>query len=370
MVEIHEINLRSNHLSLTLHEILVLVLKYSISLHDDCKTKNDLNVGLAEVIAANNRSFNNPKGPIQKCDHHKKHFYDGDKNLKNSIDIEKLDIQVLVILLRTKFIYTPSNKSVLEPSIFLTHRCCKGCKHDKCLCGKEIDTKESCKNNKANCGYDVCLNNFCKFPEDWRCSVDCKHLPKGCTKGTNPSDSPECSESIKAGKTTRCMKMGCPCRSSAKCDFIIIRRFIDVAAFFRNCISHTTYSDWCDLENGNPALEEFPLSKTWREVWDVVNKASLDCLKVLHSVKFIKIDDYKDYEMKLRISLKEDQKYLVPIVEANEMKHELQKLTLGNFNSYLSEDVAAIIFGNCEILQDEILNLNENLPLSSIRKYF
>lgn len=308
MVKIHEISIRANHLSLTLHEILVHVLKYSISLHDACKTKSDLSVGLAEVIAANVQDFGKKKS-IQNNDFHKKHFYDAGGNLKGSIEIEKLDVSVLLILLRTKFIFAPKSTN----SLYIKHQCCSKCNHDKCFCGDKANPETSCK-KKANCGYVNCTSNSCKFSVDWRCSIDCKHKEKSCSQGLNPAESLECSKSIISGKTTKCMKMGCVCCSSTKCGYIIVKRFVDVAAFFRNCISHITYDDCCDLEAGKPALEEFPLSTTWREVWDVVSKASLDCLKVLYNGGFIEIDDHKDYERRMMNSLLEKQNYLLNVV--------------------------------------------------------
>ena len=86
--------------------------------------------------------------------------------------------------------------------------------------------------------------------------------------------------------------MGCACRSSTKCGYLIVKRFVDVAAFFRNCISHEAPNKGCDKDK-EPTFWDFPLSTTWREVWDVVNKASLDCLKVLYNGGFIEIDDHK-----------------------------------------------------------------------------
>ena len=77
--KVHEIKIRSNHLLLTLHEIFILVLKYSISLHDACKNKIDFNVGLAEVIAANIQNFRKKKS-IQDKANYKKYFYDGRSN--------------------------------------------------------------------------------------------------------------------------------------------------------------------------------------------------------------------------------------------------------------------------------------------------
>ena len=300
--KVHEIKIRSNQLLLTLHEILILVLKYSISLHDACKNKKDLNVGLAEVIAANTKKFDKNKS-IQKNAHYKKYFYDVNGKLKNSIEIKKLDISVLVILIKIKFI---SSSSTSANSLFLQSRCCVDCIHDKCFCGVKVDPDISCK-KKANCGYIACASGLCFPSMNWKCSIDCKHQ-QGCSTGINAASSSECSN------PRNCQKMGCPCPSSTKCDFIIMKRYIDVAAFFRNCISHVTYDGCCDLEDGKPAFDEFPLCKSWKEVWEVVNKASLDCLKVLSNNTYIQKDDYKDYEMRLRISLKEDIKHLLDVV--------------------------------------------------------
>ena len=325
MDKVHEIKIRSNHLLLTLHKILILVLKYSISLHDACKNKGDLNIGLAEVIAANIQNFFKKKS-IQKNAHYKKYFYDGKGQLKNSIEIEKLDISILVILTRTKFIASPPTST--NP-LFLHRKCCIGCKHDKCFCGDMVDQEFSCM-KKANCGYEACASN-CPIPQTWKCSIDCKHQ-HGCLTGTNAASSPQCLD------PKNCKKMGCPCPSSTKCDYIIMKRYIDVAAFFRNCISHVTYNECCNLEAGIPAFDEFPLSKSWREVWEVVNKASLDCLKVLSNNIFIQKDDlYKDYEMRLRISLKEDIRHLLDIV-SNDIQNCFQVILGEERNSEQLKD--------------------------------
>ena len=284
MDKLDEISIRANHLLITLRKILILVLEYSISLHDACKNKSDLNIGLAEVIAANIQNFGKKKS-IQNNTNYKKYFYDGNGKLKNLIDIKKLDISILAILNRTGFISSPP-PSKSTNSLFVQSRCCVYCNHDKCFCGVKIDSRTPCK-NKANCGYEACGSN-------------CKHQ-QGCSTGINAASSSECSN------PRNCKKMGCPCPSATKCDYVIIKRFTDVAAFFRNCISHGTYVT-------APAFDEFPLSKSWREVWEVVNKASLDCLKVLYNSTSVKIDDYKDYEMRLRISLKEDKKHLLEVV--------------------------------------------------------
>ena len=310
MVKLDEISIRSNHLLITLRKILILVLEYSISLHDACKNKSDLNIGLAEVIAANNQNFGKKKS-IQNNDHYRKHFYDGNGKLKKSIDIKKLDISVLVILIKTRFISSPP-PSKSTNSLFVQSRCCIDCNHDKCFCGVKIDSGTCCK-NKANCGYEACASK-CPPSMNWKCSIDCKHQ-QGCSTGINAASSSECSN------PRNCKKMGCPCPSSTKCDFIIMKRFTDVAAFFRNCISHGTYVT-------APAFDEFPLSKSWREVWEVVNKASLDCLKVLcnNNNTSVKIDDYKDYEMWLRISLIENQTFLLPVVKADPVKAHLKEV--------------------------------------------
>ena len=326
MDKVHELKIRSNHLLLTLHEILILVLKHSISLHDDCKNKRDLNVGLAEVISANIQNFGR-KTSIQKNAYYKKHFYENNGILKNSIEIKKLDISVLVILIRIKFISSPPPLKSTK-SLFLQSRCCVDCKHDECFCGVKIKTEFTCI-KKANCGYEACGSN-CPLPQTWKCSIDCKHQ-QGCSTGTNAASSSECLD------PKNCKKMGCPCPSSTKCDYIIMKRYIDVAAFFRNCISHVTYDECCDLEAGIPAFDEFPLSKSWREVWEVVNKASLDCLKVLSNNIFIQKDDYKDYEMRLRISLKEDIRHLLDVV-SNDIQNCFQVILGEERNSEQLKD--------------------------------
>ena len=212
-------------------------------------------------------------------------FYDGIGKLKNLIEIEKLDISVLVILNRTRFISSPP-PSKSTNSLFVQSRCCVDCNHDKCFCGVKADSGTSCK-NKANCGYEACGSN-CLPSMNWKCSIDCKHQ-QGCSTGTNAASSSECSN------PRNCKKMGCPCPSSTKCDYTIVKRFNDVAAFFRNCVSHMiTYVECCDLEAiSKSTFDEFPLSNSMREVWEVVNKASLDCLKVLcnNNNTSVKIDD-------------------------------------------------------------------------------
>ena len=302
-IHLNRFNIRSNHLLLTVHKLLIKVLEFALKLHDACKTKNNFNIGLAEVITDNLYNFSKQRN-IQ-LPHYKKHFYDPTGALRKSVNINKLDITVLAILLRTSFIISPE-PSKSTNSLEQQCSCCPKCKHDKCFCGVKVN---SCV-NKANCGYTVCSSSSCPLSTTWKCSIECKH--KECTQGTNLaiSDDPNC-----VGDPLNCKKMGCPCESSPKCQFIAVKRFVEVAAFFRNSHSHATLAVYSSLDDGNPAFENFPLSKSWENIWEVVNKASLDCLTVLKSNGgFIDIEVYKDYEMKLRISLKEDVKHLIEVV--------------------------------------------------------
>ena len=289
---LHKLNIRSNHLVLTVHELLIKVLEFSLTLHDACKTKNNLNIGLAEVITAHHVKFKAKKS--LQVENYKYHFYDSAGNLKTSINIRKLDITVLAILLRTNFITSPTKSA---NSLNQTCRCCLNCNHDQCFCG----VKKPCI-NKGNCGYKVCSS--CPLSTTWKCSIECRH--KECAQGINPAIS-DCND------PRNCKKMGCPCPSSPKCEFMFVKRFVDVAAFFRNCFFHATFADYFSLAEGKP-LENFPLSTSWEDIWKIVNKASLDCLFVLCKNKYIDKEVYKDYEMKLRISLKEDENHLIEVV--------------------------------------------------------
>ena len=147
---LHELDIRIKYVLNILHQVLILLLKFMIKNHKHCiNNKVDIGKGLVEVLNKNLREFKGTKlctDPI-----YKKHFFAINpntnkltKNLKTSIELESLDISVLTLLLKKKFIY---KKTILK-------QCCVNCKHDKCSCG--LDPKICDK--KSNCGLGGCLN--------------------------------------------------------------------------------------------------------------------------------------------------------------------------------------------------------------------
>ena len=168
-VKIHHIDIRVKYIIQILHNVLVLVLKFLIKNHQQCNDKVDLEKGLAEVLKKNESEFKKTK--LFSDPNYKSHFCLVDlhtnnltNTLKATIDIESLDIAVLTLLIKKKFIFEKSNLT----------KCCSNCKHNKCSCG--LDPKDCPK--KANCGLNcscksgscgvVTILNFCSVARSLR----------------------------------------------------------------------------------------------------------------------------------------------------------------------------------------------------------
>ena len=99
---------------------------------------------------------------------------------------------------------------------------------------------------KKQLGYSVCSS--CSQPLGNTQLQPCNHAISDYTDPRN------------------CKKMGCPWPSSPKCEFIFVKRFVDVAAFFRNPHSHATSAVYSSSAEGKPALENFQLSTFWEDI--------------------------------------------------------------------------------------------------------
>ena len=193
--EIHEINIRVKYVLTTLHQILVIVLKFAVKNHDHCSDKNDLEKGLAEIVQKNLDKFK--KTSLFKEHHYKKYFYDPDPiDVKKSvpkarINFDTLDVSSLSLLITKEFIY--------HNSYFKLCKCCDKCKHGECSNIKDPHGK--CQ-KKANCDYD--------------------------------------------GKCTRC--------NSVSCSVVNIKRFCNVVKSFRDCFAHDQKIVYKDLASPKPSL--------------------------------------------------------------------------------------------------------------------
>ena len=104
---------------------------------------------------------------------------------------------------------------------------------------------------------------------------------------------------------------------AAKCQLASINKFVDVSRALRNCISHIT-QDLCNkLALGNPVFNDFPLSTSWPDIWQVVNESSLNCLEILVKKKFVTQDELEDQRMDLRNALRKSSQFLLPAVGEN-----------------------------------------------------
>jgi len=103
MAFLHPIDLRMRCTLQTLHQILVLILKYSSKSHKDAVTKNDPDVALAEIIKNNYNEFKKKK--LLQEPHYKHFFYDDSSlekdGLRESIIIKSLDFGVVCIIIKS-----------------------------------------------------------------------------------------------------------------------------------------------------------------------------------------------------------------------------------------------------------------------------
>ena len=149
MVEIHELDIRMKCILQVVHHILVLLLRLSTTNHRDCLTKNNPDIGLAEIIRKKESKFKSKKS-LNK-DHHKNFFYDPSTNkLRNAITIQRLDYQVICLLLRTPFLTS-----------FKDLFCCGSCDHGCTTCHpRPCEGNLDCVINVCSCGcrFEYILN--------------------------------------------------------------------------------------------------------------------------------------------------------------------------------------------------------------------
>ena len=136
---------------------------------------------------------------------------------------------------------------------------------------------------------------------DRKCCPNCEHVCKRCGIVDCGND-----------ETGNCEFDACSnCGNS--CDFVVYKLFIIVAKAFRNSNAHITPQLCADFSAGITQFEDFPDCKTWKDIWDVVNTASLNCLEILQRESHITLDEFKDEEMNLRIALRKEPAFLLPI---------------------------------------------------------
>jgi len=248
MAVLHEIDLRMRCVVQVVHHILILLLQYSTKNHKDGFNKlPNYDDALAEIVKKNyDKKFERKK--ILHQEHNRKYFYNDFSKKKGglhtSIKIDSLDLIVICVILKTKYLSTIKDKG----------RCCANCEH---VCNR--------------CGVVNCEDN----------------------------------------ETGNCDFASCKCGNT--CDYIVYKLFIIVARAIRNSNAHINEALCAGFSAGTIQFEDFPDCKTWRDIWDVVNTASLNCLKRLENEGHITLDEYKDEEMNLRITLRKEPAFLLPI---------------------------------------------------------
>ena len=150
-----------------------------------------------------------------------------------------------------------------------------------------------------------------------KCCSNCKH--NKCSCGLNPKD---CPNKANCG-------LSCSCKA-APCDVVRILKFCSVARSLRNCFAHAADDVYQKLENKNGGLKEFPQTKTWIELWTLINKETLSCLKIiLTDPNLLSKETYKDFKMELWFVFRKQINCLLPLVDA---AHYYQTI-LGEANS-------------------------------------
>ena len=252
MKSLHDLDLRMRCTLQTLHHILVLILQYSSTNHKDAVTVKNPDTALAKIIKCNYAKFKGKKALLK--DHYKNYFYDDpskkEKGLRRSIRIKSLDLNVISMILRTAYLTSIGDNA---------HKCCANCEHECIRCNvKHLTFFET---ECGDCEYGPCAKN---------CNADCGYIK-----------------------------------------FIL---FAIICRAFRNTNAHLT-PELCDkFQNGTEIFKDFPDSNDWTKIWNVVNKAALDCLKYLQNKGHIKENAFEDLKMNLRIAYKQEANFLIPIV--------------------------------------------------------
>ena len=199
-----------------------------------------------------NKNFQKLKNSLSKDGIFKECFFQINPQTNISQLKPSIEIESLDISILTKLLSDIVSKSNLK--------CCVKCSHKKCSCG--LDTKD-CP-NKSNCGLKDCVS----------------------------------------------------CSKSSPCYLMIILKFCGVVRSLRNCFAHASGDVYDKLEKRQGGLQDFPLTKTWEELWNLINDEITSCLGVVlkNDPQLIPIDMYEDYMMDIRISFKKEIHFLVPAV--------------------------------------------------------
>ena len=203
---VHVIDLRIKCVLVVLRYLLILLLKYSSQRHKDCKTKTSLEIGLAEIYAANEPNLKKKKS--FNTDWTKLNFYDkvgtgsaagggagATYRLKTKFILDELDFAVICDLLMSP-----------DFSTLAQDKCCGSCKHDCLSCGSG-----KCKQTGA-CMYNVCS-----------CGLDCP--------------------------------------------FIKYKVLIQIAKALRNTNAHSSFTVYENFKNRNLSFLLFPNFTKWEDIW-------------------------------------------------------------------------------------------------------
>ena len=153
-----------------------------------------------------------------------------------------------------------------------------------------------------------------------KCCPNCKH--NKCSCGLDPKDCPN---------KANCELINCEACKASLCGVVIILKFCGVARSLRNCFAHAADDVYQKLENKNGGLKEFPQTKTWTQLWTLINKETLSCLEIIlkNDPNLLSKETFKDFDMELWFVFRKQINCLLPLVDAAHYYHTI----LGEANS-------------------------------------
>ena len=147
--------------------------------------------------------------------------------------------------------------------------------------------------NLLKTSYLSIINNKSK------CCTTCQHLCTVCTG--------VCEEKAD------CNFAECSNCKRFECLFTIFDRFNGMVFALRNVHAHSENEFFVRFEAGEVVFNDFKRSKTWEDLWAIVNEKALKCLEVLESKGFFSKDEYDDLKMELRIPRKKGKNFLLAV---------------------------------------------------------
>ena len=250
---IHHIDIRVKYMLKIVHDILVLLVKCVIKNFDGKINKNDLNKGLSEILC--DKKLQKFKDKLLKDPINEEHFFMVSPQTNNLQLKPSIYFESLDISILIRLLDNIVSMSNLS-------KCCVKCSHTKCSCGKELK-KDLCA-KKSNCDLTNCPS--------------CKTLP---------------------------------------CNLMKILNFCRIVRSLRNCFAHADEDIYDNLEKGKGGLPDFPLTMTWKELWNLMSDVASDCLDaiIINNPQLIPTELYQDLQMEMRIVFKKEIHFIIPSVE-------------------------------------------------------